>query len=80
VTTMRSTEPLTGIDAAVAHLLPFLNGTEPTPGEHGVDRHGRIHVWTGQGWAPDLPWWGGLPGMHHRAELAWAAGAEAEAG
>ena len=33
MTTMRSAEPLTGIDAALARLLPFLNGTEPTPGE-----------------------------------------------
>ncbi len=80
MTTMRSTEPLTGIDAALARLFPFLNGTDPEPGEHGIDRHGRIHIWTpDHGWVPDLPWWGALPGMHHKAEAHWAAGPEAQA-
>lgn len=81
MTTMRSVEPLTGIDAALARLLPFLGGTEPEPGEHGVNRHGRIYVWTARaGWAPDLPWWGTLPGMAGRAGQHWQAQGEAEAG
>ena len=74
MTTMRSTEPLTGLDALFATMFPFLNGTEPTVGEHGIDRHDRIHVWTGAGWTPDLPWWGGLPGMSQKAEREWEAG------
>jgi hypothetical protein len=77
MTTMRSVEPLTGIDKVLARWFPFLNGTEPEPGEHGIDRHMRIYVWTpGAGWTPDLPWWGAIPGMHSRAQAQW----EAEAG
>lgn len=54
MTTMRSTEPLTGSDAVLAALLPFLNGTEPEPGEHGIDAQGRIHTWEpGRGWVPE---------------------------
>jgi hypothetical protein len=53
MTTMRSVEPPAGIDAIMARLLPFLSGTPPRPGEHGSDRHGRIHVWDpGRGWIP----------------------------
>jgi hypothetical protein len=49
VTTMRSVEPLTGIDAIAARIFPFLNGTEPRPGEHGIDRRGRRYVRTPEG-------------------------------
>jgi len=50
---MRSVEPLTGIDAVLAKVLPFLNGTEPEPGERGVDRNGRIYTWQPPGgWVP----------------------------
>ena len=53
MTTMRSVEPLTGIDKALARLFPFLNGTEPEPGEHGVDAAGRIYVrGPAGGWIP----------------------------
>ena len=45
MSTMRSVEPLTGIDAALALIFPFLNGTEPEPGEHGVDRHNSLYAW-----------------------------------
>jgi hypothetical protein len=83
MTTMRSVEPLTGIDAVLAKLFPVLNGTQPEPGEHGTDRHNWIYVWVeGHGWAPDLPWYAGLPGMRAHAEAKWnepAARAEAEA-
>jgi hypothetical protein len=66
MTEMRSVESLTGLDALLARLLPFLNGTEPKPGEHGIDRYGRIHVWQpGHGWTPTPEVW---------------ASAEAEAG
>ena len=49
MTTMRSVEPLTGIDAIAARIFPFLNGTEPRPGEHGIDRLGRRYVRTPEG-------------------------------
>lgn len=50
---MRSAEPLTGIDKVLARLFPFLNGTEPEPGEHGIDAAGRIYVWgPAGGWIP----------------------------
>lgn len=49
MTTMRSVEPLTGVDAIAARILPFLNGTEPRPGEHGTDRHGGVYVRTPEG-------------------------------
>jgi hypothetical protein len=53
MTEMRSIEPLTGIDAILARLLPFLNGTEPRPGERGCDRNGLIYRWEpGRGWVP----------------------------
>jgi hypothetical protein len=53
MTTMRSVEPLTSIDRVLARLFPFLNGTEPVPGEHGIDAHGRIYVWgPAGGWIP----------------------------
>jgi hypothetical protein len=50
VTTMRSVEPMTGVDAVLSALFPFLNGTEPEPGEHGLDGQGNIYRWTGSGW------------------------------
>jgi len=51
MTTMRSVEPLTGIDAALARIFPFLNGTEPQPGEVGRDRTGAQYSWQpGRGW------------------------------
>jgi hypothetical protein len=46
MTTMRSAEPLTGIDAVLAQVFPFLNWTEPDVGEHGTDRHGNLYVRT----------------------------------
>jgi hypothetical protein len=49
MTTMRSVEPLTGIDALAARIFPFLNGTEPVAGEHGIDRHGNVYVRTPEG-------------------------------
>jgi hypothetical protein len=49
MTTMRSVEPMTGLDAMLARLVPFLNGTEPQPGERGVDRHGNLYVRTPAG-------------------------------
>jgi len=53
MTEMRSTEPFTGVDAFLVRLIPALAGAEPKPGEHGMDRHGRIHVWQpGHGWVP----------------------------
>jgi hypothetical protein len=80
MTTMRSIEPLTGSDAVLAQWSPFLGGTPPEPGEHGVDRHMRVYVWQPEGgWAPDLPWRGSLPGMHAKAE-AHSAGTEAQPG
>ena len=30
--------------------------------------------------APDLPWWGALPGLGAKAEEQWQASGEAEAG
>jgi hypothetical protein len=45
MTTMRSVEPLTGIDALVAWLFPFLAGSEPELGEHGIDSRGLIYSW-----------------------------------
>jgi hypothetical protein len=84
MTTMRSVDPPAGLDALLARLLPFLNGTEPRPGERGADRNGRIYVWQpspdGGGWTPDLPWWGTLPGLAAKAEAHWQAQAEPEAG
>jgi hypothetical protein len=63
VTTMRSVEPLTGIDAIAARIFPFLNGTEPEVGEHGQDRHGNLYVRT-----PEGTW--NLVGLHEpEAEL-----------
>jgi hypothetical protein len=49
VTTMRSVEPLTGIDAVAARIFPFLNGTEPRPGDRGIDRRGLLYVRTPEG-------------------------------
>ena len=49
MTKMRSVEPLTGIDAIAARIFPFLNGTEPRPGEHGIDRHGAVYVRSDEG-------------------------------
>jgi hypothetical protein len=49
MTTMRSVEPLTGIDTIAARIFPFLNGTEPRPGEHGIDRLGGLYVRTPEG-------------------------------
>ena len=49
MTTMRSVEPPTGIDAIAARILPFLNGTEPRPGERGIDRRGLLYVRTPEG-------------------------------
>ncbi len=90
MTTMRSVEPPSTADvvfeAVLGAIFPplarFLAGTDPEPGEHGVDRHGRVYVWTPDvgGWVPDLPWWGNLPGMAGRAEQQWQAHAEMEAG
>lgn len=85
MTTMRSVEPLTGLDKWLAAIFPTLLGpTEPEPGEHGIDRNGRIWQWAagpeGGGWTPDLPWWGALPGLGAKAEAHWQAQAEPEAG
>jgi hypothetical protein len=53
MTTMRSVEPLTGIDKLAVWLFPFLADTEPEPGEHGMDANGRIYQWQpGGGWIP----------------------------
>ena len=52
MTTYRGTEPFTGVDAVLAKVLPFLNGTEPQVGEHGLDAQGRVHEWTGTEWHP----------------------------
>jgi hypothetical protein len=49
MSTMRSVEPLTGIDAVLARIFPFLNETEPEVGEHGVDRRGNLYVRTEAG-------------------------------
>jgi hypothetical protein len=49
MTTMRSVEALIGIDAIAVRIFPFLNGTEPRPGEHGIDRHGGLYVRTEEG-------------------------------
>jgi hypothetical protein len=49
MTTMRSVEPLTGVDAVLARIFPFLNGTEPDVGEHGTDSHGNLYVRTPEG-------------------------------
>jgi hypothetical protein len=49
MTTMRSVEPMTGLDAVLARIFPFLNGTEPAPGERGVDLHGNVYVRTEAG-------------------------------
>jgi hypothetical protein len=49
MTTMRSVEPLTGIDVIAARIFPFLNGTEPRPGDRGIDRLGRPYVRTPEG-------------------------------
>lgn len=46
MTTMRSVEPLAGIDAIAAKIFPFLAGSEPQPGEHAIDRAGRVYVRT----------------------------------
>jgi hypothetical protein len=65
MTTMRSVEPLTGIDALVVALFPFMGGTEPQPGEHGIDANGLVHTWEpGIGWVPVLA----HPGPHFEAE------------
>ena len=86
MTTMRSVEPVTGIDAAIQALfdalLPGSADHGPQPGEHGVDRHMRVYVWTpgpdgGGSWQPDLPWWGALPGLGGKAEAQWQGEAEA---
>ncbi len=65
MTTMRSTEPPTGTDEFVVWLFPFLGGTEPQPGEHGIDRHGFIYVWH-----PDRGWQlkPSQPTVEHEAE------------
>jgi len=52
MSTYRSVEPLTGIDAVLAKVLPFLNGTEPRIGDGGMDRPGNIFRWTEAGWQP----------------------------
>jgi hypothetical protein len=49
MTTMRSVEPLLGVDAVLARIFPFLNGTEPEVGEHGTDSHGNRYVRTPEG-------------------------------
>ena len=49
MTTMRSVERLTGVDAVLARIFPFLNGTEPEVGEHGADGHGNLYVRTPEG-------------------------------
>ena len=46
---MRSVEPPTGIDAIAARIFPFLNGTEPRPGERGIDSLGGLYVRTPEG-------------------------------
>jgi hypothetical protein len=51
MTTMRSIEPPTGLDAILAAVFPFLNGTEPRVGEHGMDRHGNLYTRT-----PERTW------------------------
>jgi hypothetical protein len=51
MTTMRSAEPLTGIDAVLTRIFPFLNGTEPRAGEVGRDWAGAQYSWQpGRGW------------------------------
>jgi hypothetical protein len=49
MTTMRSVEPLTGVDAVLARIFPFLNGTEPEVGEHGADSDGNLYIRTPEG-------------------------------
>jgi hypothetical protein len=49
MTTMRSVEPLTGVDSIAARIFPFLNGTEPRPGDRGIDRLGCVYVRTPEG-------------------------------
>lgn len=69
MTVMRSVEPLTGIDAFLAQLFPFLNGTDPRPGEHGTDRAGRIYSWDAQhGWLLVLDSQAGHHAPQHEAE------------
>jgi hypothetical protein len=55
MTTMRSVEPMTGVDAVLSALLPFLNGTAPEAGEHGIDSDGNIYTWQPGhgGWVPE---------------------------
>jgi hypothetical protein len=63
VTTMRSIEPLTGIDAIAARIFPFLAGTEPRPGDRGIDRRGLLYVRTPEGT------WNLVLDRHPEAEL-----------
>ena len=47
----RSVEPLEGVDAWLARVFPFLNGTEPRAGEVGRDHTGSQYVrQPGHGW------------------------------
>ena len=51
MTTMRSVEPLTGIDRLFVWLFPFFGGGEPQPGERGIDARGWEYTWEpGHGW------------------------------
>jgi hypothetical protein len=52
MSTMRSAEPSTGLNATLARLFPFLN--EPREGERGTDRHGIIHVYSRGQWVIEL--------------------------
>jgi len=63
MTTMRAVEPPAGLDAVLARLLPFLNGTEPEPGEHGIDSAGNIFRWQ-----PDHGGWVLHRAVEHEAE------------
>ena len=69
MTTMRSVEPLTGIDAVLTALLPFLNGTESEVGEHGIDSNGNVYEWQPGhgGWVAERTLI--HPGTHRDAEL-----------
>jgi hypothetical protein len=41
----RSVEPMTGVDAVLTRIFPFLNGAEPRGGELGTDRNGHQYHW-----------------------------------
>ena len=50
MTTMRSVEPLTGVDAVLARIFPFLNGTEPEwLASTAPTAHGNLYVRTPEG-------------------------------